>query len=74
MATPAEEPTFPINKADYNLINFEIHLIANPEKWYNWIQNIKNYKEGLQSYSQNLQGEVIEQKKRIKEQNNRLNE
>ena len=41
------EPTFPINKIDYNPTNFENHLVANPEIWYNWIKAIKEYKKEL---------------------------
>ena len=41
------EPTFPINKTDYNLTNFKNHLVTNPEMWYNWIEAIKEYKKGL---------------------------
>ena len=49
MAAPAAnlELTFPINKIDYNPTNFENHLVANPEMWYNWIEAIEEYKERL---------------------------
>ena len=47
VSTANLEPTFPINKIDYNLTNFKNHLIANPEMWYNWIKAIKEYKKEL---------------------------